>query len=417
MRTFFFATLMAALLTISFAASTHTPAKAAEVDHSQATFEQVLSQTAAFLREGAYRVEVASQWKSAGTAQGGSGASTYRLWVERPAKFRIEIQSSAAPQPELLCACDGNAVTTLLAARKLYSKSPAANGLQNNTLLAMSLAGSGVDVLLQPNLVAFVHSQVTGVKHAKTVKDGQPLHHFRMQWAQGDLELWIAAEGPPVPKQFRRTVVVPAPDGSQYTLTTTTQWTWQIGEPIPAETFAISLPAGAQRVADIYSALAGDDSAARIGKQLPELKLTGLDGSSLKLAPQEKAASVFIFWASWCAPSVSDLAGVTDFVKQYSSRGAQFYAVNVGESIDDVRRFASGKALQSTIVLDTSGQASAALGIVDLPAAVVVDSSGKVLSVARGSGKEVLLAVAKQLEPLLAKSQVAEESQPGAAQR
>jgi peroxiredoxin len=409
--------LFAALLAVGFAAPAGAQVATSEIDHSQATFEQVLSRTAAFLHEGAYNVEVASQWKTSGTAQGASGASTYRLWVERPAKFRIEIQSAGAPAPELLCASDGEVVTTLLAARKLYSKSPAASGLQHNTLLAMSLAGSGVDVLLQPNLVAFVHSQVTGVKHAQTVKDGQPLHHFRMQWAQGDLELWIAAAGPPVPQQFRRTVVVPAPDGSKYTLTTTTQWKWHVGESAADGKFAVQLPDGARRVADIYAALAGDDSAARIGKQLPELKLTGLDGSSLKLAPQEKAASVFIFWASWCAPSVSDLAGVSDFIKQYSSRGAQFYAVNVGESIDDVRRFASGKSLQSTIVLDSSGHASAALGIVDLPAAVVVDSSGKVLSVARGSGKEVLLAVAKELEPLLAKSQVAEEHKPGAAQR
>ena len=65
--------------------------------------------------------------------------------------------------------------------------------------------------------------------------------------AQGDLELGIAAEGAPVPQQFRRTVVVPAPDGSKYTLTTTTHWKWQMGQKAPNETFAIKVPDRAQR--------------------------------------------------------------------------------------------------------------------------------------------------------------------------
>ena len=405
--TFFYMAVMA--LCGTSVGLAQTPGASKAIDQSQAKFDEVLGKTAAFLKQGTYAVEVSSQWKSTGEAEGGSGASMYRLTVERPAKFRIEVQSAAAKSPELLCACDGQKVTTLLTTRAMFSQTPATAGLQNNTLMSMSLAGSGIDVLLQPNLVEFVNSQVTGVKHAKTVKAGKPLHHFRMQWAQGDLELWIAAEGDPLPQQFRRTIVVPAPGGAQHQLVTTTQWNWTVGKPVPAETFALTIPKDAQRVSDIYAALAGDDTASLIGQRLPELQLTKLDGTMLDLSTKDKAATVLIFWASWCAPSVNDLAGASTFVKQYTDRGAAFYAVNVGEPISDVRRFVAGKSLQSTVVLDAHGEASCELGVVDLPTAIVVDSHGKVKAIVRGSGKDVLLGLTKQLEDLVPKGQVADD--------
>ena len=76
----------------------------------------------------------------------------------------------------------------------------------------------------------------------------------------------------------------------------------------PEGAFAISLPKDARRVNEIYDALSGEEPAARIGKPLPKVPLTKLDGSSLELAAaKDKRATVLIFWATWCTSSGQDL--------------------------------------------------------------------------------------------------------------
>jgi len=86
--------------------------------------------------------------------------------------------------------------------------------------------------------------------------------------------------------------------------------------------------------------LSGEAAVMQHGKSLPKLRLANLDGADVELAAApDKKATVLIFWATWCAASVEDLPELHKLVTAYKDRGVAFYAVNVGQSPGEVRRF------------------------------------------------------------------------------
>jgi thiol-disulfide isomerase/thioredoxin len=354
---------------------------------------------------------VQSQWKANGDAPGQEGQSNYRL-LARGKQHRIEVQSQGAQSPQLVCVNDGKHVTTLLGSQGLYSQhavgSPQAS-LESNQMLAQSLAGSAIDILLQPNVGEYVHAQATAVKYFGEEQLGkQKCHRFQLQWAGAEVELWFAAAGDPLLVQFVRTACVPTSESQCYEMVHTARFQWKLNAQLPADTFALKLPADARRVNDIYDALSGDDPAARVGKPLPKIKLSQLDGATIDVAvPEGKRGLVLIFWATWCTPSVEQMPAVSDFVKAGAQQGFAFYAVNVGEEPGDVRRFTAKSPLTSAIALDPKGQASSALRVTELPAAVVVGPDNTVRAILTGSAKEVQAGVAKELQTLLRESAAA----------
>jgi thiol-disulfide isomerase/thioredoxin len=358
-----------------------------------------------------YVLTVQSQWKASGDAPGQEGQSNYRL-IARGKQHRIEVQSQGAQAPQLVCVNDAKNVTTLLAPSGLYSQhavgSPQAS-LESNQMLSQSLAGSAIDILLQPNVGEYVQAQATAVKYFGQEQLGkQKCHRFQLQWAGAEVELWFAATGDPLLVQFVRTACVPTSEKECYEMVHTARFQWKLNTQLPAGAFALELPADAKRVNDIYDALSGDDPAARIGKPLPKIKLSQLDGATFDVAvPEGKRGLVLIFWATWCTPSVEQMPAVSDFVKAGAAQGFAFYAVNVGEQPGDVRRFTAQSPLTSAIALDPKGQASSALRVTELPAAVVVSPDNTVRAILTGSAKEVQAGVAKQLQSLLTESATA----------
>lgn len=374
-----------------------------------AKLNSVVGQALQFLgKADNYVLTVESRWKASGDAPGQEGQSNYRL-TARGKQHRIEVQSRGAPAPQLVCVNDGNTVTTLLATQGLYSQhavgSPQAS-LESNQMLAQSLAGSAIDILLQPNVGEYVHAQATGVKYAGQEKlDQQMCHRFELQWAGAKVELWFAAAGDPLLVQFIRTASVPTSKTECYEMVHTARFQWKLNAQLPAGAFTLELPTDARRVNDIYDALSGDDPASRIGKPLPKIKVSQLDGTTIDVAAAEgKRGLVLIFWATWCTPSVENMPAVSEFVKAGTAQGFVFYAVNVGEQPGDVRRFTAKSPLVSAIVLDPKGQASSALRVTELPAAVVVGPDNTVRAILTGKPQEVQAGVAKELQALQSES-------------
>ena len=155
-----------------------------KVDAATAHFDAVLRQALASLaRAKNYAVEVDSKWASAADAQGGQHGSHYRL-ISQGGHYRVEIQSTAAQTPDLICVNDGAHVTTYYPARKLYSQhavdSPQAT-LDENKMLALSLQGSALDILLQHDVAHFVHAQASSIiDRGESIVAGKKAHHFEL---------------------------------------------------------------------------------------------------------------------------------------------------------------------------------------------------------------------------------------------
>jgi thiol-disulfide isomerase/thioredoxin len=371
-----------------------------------ARFEAVLREALTSLaRAGSYRVDVQSTWGAVDEPNGPKGGGRYRL-VRQGDKYRVEAQSQQAASPDLICASDGTNVTTYFPARKLYSQhaanSPQA-GLEFNKMLALTLQGSALDILLQRDVAGFVRGQSSGLKdRGETLLDGRKTHCFEVVWAGAKVELWFAAEGDPLLVQFTRTSSVPTAAGQQHTMVCTAKFQWQLGERPPQGAFALTIPSAAQRVNEIYEALAGESGATPLDRPLPKLSLATLEGNDVELAAAaDTKATVLIFWATWCAESVEDFPAIHRFVTAYKDRGISFYAVNVGEPPGEVRRFTAKHSLVSTVLLDPRSSASSALRISQLPAVAIIAPDNTVRAILHGTAKELQGELAAQLEALL----------------
>jgi thiol-disulfide isomerase/thioredoxin len=406
-----FASALLALTLVATASAQTKPAIVARrnSEQSAAHFQAVMQQAlGALARAKTYALDVESEWGAVDDPQGPQGGSRYRL-VAGGGKYRVEMQSKAAQSPELLCVNDGQQVTTLLPARGLYSQhavgSPQAS-LEANTMLSLSLQGSAIDILLQPDVAGHVRTQASDLQDFGETRLGKVrAHHFELMWAGAKVQLWFAAEGEPLLLQFSRTTCVPTGDNNYYEQICTARFQWKLGVKPAEGDFQLTLPKEARRVNEIYDALSGDEAASRIGKPLPKLQLGKLDGSEIALAAAaNKKATVLIFWATWCASSKEDLAAVSQFVAANKDKGIAFYAINVGEQPGEVRRFTAKSPLVSTVLLDPRGKASSALRVTELPAVAVVGPDNTVRAILHGTAKQLQSELTAQLESLLSAS-------------
>jgi hypothetical protein len=380
---------------------TARPAGGPAAPSDQERFDAVLASAVKFLAsQPAYAVNVHSAWK---TSQGAEGQNAYWLTVQQPGKFRVEVQSGVGHAPEVYCVCDGTYETTLLTTRNLYSRLPAASsGVQRNKLLAMSLAGSGLDVLLSPNVVGAVNSQIADVKYLGTtpIRNIQA-HGFQMNWAGQTVKVYFAAQGNPLLLQFSRKTEVATGENSTFELEAVASFNWKLNPQVTAETFALAIPKDAAKVHDIYNSLAGEETRV-VGAPLPNVEVVTLEGERQPIAAVPgRPATVMIFWATWCAPSVQEMPAVTEFVQGLHAKGLGIYAVNVAEPMGEVRRFATKHGLEKAVVIDSTGELACQLQLDDLPAAVIVDGQGKVISVVQGTVEEVKTGLSKELAALL----------------
>jgi peroxiredoxin len=418
MRLSSYSPLLVALLATSAFAQQRAIVAKPKGDAAVAHFETLLGQAlGALAQAGSYSVDVDSKWGALNDPQGPRGGSRYRL-ISQGGKFRVEVQSQAAQTPELVCVHDGQQMTTFFPSRNLYSQhaanSPAAS-LESNAMLALSLQGSAIDILLQRDVAGFVRSQATGlIDHGQVMLAGRKAQHFEVEWGGAKVELWFAAEGEPLLLQFTRTTSVPTVENNCYEMVCTANFKWQLGAVPQDKAFALAIPQNARRVNEIYHALAEDETSAHVGKPLPKLQLATLDGNEVELAAAAgKKATVLVFWATWNAASVTNMPAISQLVQAYQQRGVEFFAVNVGEQPGDVRRFIAKSPLVSTVLLDPRGKASAALQVTEMPAIAIIGADNNVRAILQGSAKKLQGDLVAQLDSLLGTAGASTAQRPG----
>jgi thiol-disulfide isomerase/thioredoxin len=334
--------------------------------------------------------------------------------VERP--DRLLLQSSLG----ISIVSDGNSLTAWSTQRGKYwrdgSPLPLANLMQSPVaallrvpLNARPLLCAGSDPVAALTLGAGQPYYV-----GREELQGRPAHHLRIRGPGGDgsdlmngpdVDLWIAAEGNPVP--LRITVTQPPgeirlPDGGKITgavaLTETFQdWTF---DPPAADRFVFSRPEGARRVADVSRVLEEDHPL--LGRPAPGVDIPLLDEGRLRLADHAGKDVVLLdFWATWCQPCLMELPVVAQIASDYRDRGVVLYAVNQKERQLNVKLFLAGMKLDMITALDSSGTVSRDYDAQSIPHLVVIGRDGTVQAIHSGFGPGLEEIVRGELEALL----------------
>ena len=143
----------------------------------------------------------------------------------------------------------------------------------------------------------------------------------------------------------------------------------------------------------------------------PDFQLAKVGGGQVKLAKHlGKDVVILDFWATWCGPCVEALPKIAKVAKKYRDRGVVFYAVNLGDSAEDVEKFLKEQKLDVPVVLDTDNAVGERYQVDGIPQSVIIGKDGSVQVVHVGVGPDLEKSLSKELDGLLAGKNLAAET-------
>ena len=112
----------------------------------------------------------------------------------------------------------------------------------------------------------------------------------------------------------------------------------------------------------------------RSGEPAPALEFTDLEGRTVSLASLEGRVVVLNYWATWCAPCLTELPSLDRLHRALSGDGLVVLAVSVDEVGTDVASFVRERGFAFRVLRDRGGaEAARALGVDGYPTTFVID--------------------------------------------
>ena len=127
----------------------------------------------------------------------------------------------------------------------------------------------------------------------------------------------------------------------------------------------VNLPVGAEPIAG-----------AEVGQQLPDFRITCVDGSEFNLTAQRGKVVVINLWATWCAPCVKELPHF-DRLQRELPETVAVLALHSPPVTTDVSEYLSDFSYTIPFAVDEDGSLSAALNASTvLPQTVILSPDG-----------------------------------------
>lgn len=117
----------------------------------------------------------------------------------------------------------------------------------------------------------------------------------------------------------------------------------------------------------------------------PDFKLTDSEGRPIQLSALRGRVVLLNFWATWCAPCRAEIPCLVDLQQRYRDRGLTV----VGVSLDDegwsaVRPFLTQNQVNYPVGIGDASLTTAYGGVESLPATLIIDRQGRIISVHAG---------------------------------
>jgi peroxiredoxin len=266
-----------------------------------------------------------------------------------------------------------------------------------------SLKGTGLNVVLRPDLHTYLMGSVSEVKDCgREQVQGKSADHFSAAWFGGSrIDFWIAAGDAPVMLRWKRVLKVDL-GGPQHEMQMDSQLVWDLKAKVSDDQTAVQPPADAVEVKDLQTSLLKGGTDALLGQAAPSVSAKLLDGTDWDLAKHRGQQLVVLFFhATWAVPSTQDMPAVLAFIEEYASRGVAFYAVNMGESSDTVRAFMGSLEYTHPVVLDLERKVAEAYRVTSLPVTVLIGKDATLQAVHVGPSPEARALIRQDLQQLV----------------
>ena len=117
----------------------------------------------------------------------------------------------------------------------------------------------------------------------------------------------------------------------------------------------------------------------------PAAAMTGtlISGGTFELASHHGRAVLINFWASWCAPCVTESPMLNTVYQTMKGRGVDFVGIDIKDERQAAQSFITDKHMSYPMVYDEPAKTALQLGIPTggLPITVLVDRAGRVAAV------------------------------------
>jgi peroxiredoxin len=161
----------------------------------------------------------------------------------------------------------------------------------------------------------------------------------------------------------------------------------------PDEVFEFKPPQGTEEVKEFFisrntsgdeAVLAFDNRAHSFYYELPFLKikhfrLPTVDGEELAFSGFRGKYVLLDFWATWCVPCHKQMKDLEKVLRRYEGKDLVVLGLN-NEELDVTRAFLEKRDPDYPMLVDVGGELASLYGVKNLPALILLDRSGNILS-------------------------------------
>ncbi|HZS25659.1 MAG TPA: redoxin family protein [Candidatus Angelobacter sp.] len=153
--------------------------------------------------------------------------------------------------------------------------------------------------------------------------------------------------------------------------------TIRVNEPVPDAVFTFTPPKNAIEVAEVTPP--GGKSKKIIGKDVPELTLTAIDGTQVSMKALRGKTVLMYFWATWCVPCREASPIVKKEAERWKDKGLTVLAIDYGEEKNIVDGYLAKNHAPGTVLLDENRAMASSCGVQGIPGLLVVSKEGKIV--------------------------------------
>ena len=116
----------------------------------------------------------------------------------------------------------------------------------------------------------------------------------------------------------------------------------------------------------------------KIGLPPPPLNLERIGGGKIDIKELKGKVILVNFWATWCAPCVSEMPEFEKLHRELEGRPFAVLAVSVDKNASTVEKFAGKNNLSFPILIDQGEAVARSWGTTGLPETFIIDREGNV---------------------------------------
>lgn len=115
---------------------------------------------------------------------------------------------------------------------------------------------------------------------------------------------------------------------------------------------------------------------AGVGMPAPNFKLQNPNGQTVSLSDFQGKPILLNFWATRCPPCREEMPYIQEIYEEWSGKGLEVLAINIGESPSTVEEFIKSHNLSLPVLLDAKQAVAIKYNITGIPTTFFIDKDG-----------------------------------------